>query len=106
MTTSALGTEYAEEENHHDHHRGRPDHADRGSVALPPQAELERLLPERAEMMLTQLTGAQSRNRTEFSHWLQYVGESMLKFEDAPSGSTSPDSPLAAVASSNCRLYI
>jgi hypothetical protein len=47
--------------------------------------EVDFLLPERAETTITQRSGGQSRNRTEFSHWLQYVGESTLKFEDAPS---------------------
>src|SRR5258708_4596147 len=64
---------------------------DYGRVRL---SDVDFLLPERAEMMLTQLTGAQSRNRTEFSHWLQYVGESTLKFEDAPAASVNADGPL------------
>jgi hypothetical protein len=64
---------------------------DYGRVQL---GEVDFLLPERAEMMLTQLTGAQIRNRTEFSHWLQYVGESTLMFEDAPSASTNADGPI------------
>jgi hypothetical protein len=47
--------------------------------------DVDFMLPQRAELMLTQRSGGRSRNRTEFSHWLQYVGESTLKFEDAPS---------------------
>ncbi|HTM49050.1 MAG TPA: hypothetical protein VL285_10230 [Bryobacteraceae bacterium] len=47
--------------------------------------EAELFLPERAELILTQLNGGQRHNRTDFSHWLQYVGESTLKFDDAPS---------------------
>ena len=45
--------------------------------------ETDFLLPQRAEMDLEELSGGESRNHTEFSHWLQYVGESTLVFDDA-----------------------
>ena len=64
---------------------------DYGRVRL---GEVDFLLPERAEMKLLQRSGGQSRNRTEFSHWLQYVGESTLKFEDSLSSSTTVDTPI------------
>jgi hypothetical protein len=48
--------------------------------------EADLFLPERAELALTRLDGGQSHNRTDFSHWLQYVGESTLKFDEVPSG--------------------
>ncbi len=44
--------------------------------------ETDFLLPQRAEMDLEELSGGESRNHTEFSHWLQYVGESTLVFDD------------------------
>src|SRR5262245_34973507 len=64
---------------------------DYGIVRL---GEVDFLLPERAEMLLSQLSGGQSRNRTEFTHWLQYVGESTLKFDDEPAASTKVDEPI------------
>ena len=44
MRAQPLGPEDAEQEDHDEHHRDRADHADRGGEALPPQAELERLV--------------------------------------------------------------
>src|SRR5687768_10541163 len=44
MTTSALGTEDAEQQNHHEHHRDRADHADGRGEALSPQSELKCLI--------------------------------------------------------------
>jgi hypothetical protein len=42
------------------------------------------LLPQSAETTLVYLGGDRRRNRTEFSHWQQYVGESTLLLDDAP----------------------
>jgi hypothetical protein len=57
--------------------------------------ETDFLLPERAEMDLEELSGGESRNHTEFSHWLQYVGESTLVFDDSTSkGAVAEDSKL------------
>src|SRR3984957_13474723 len=39
-----LGTEDPDQQDHHAHHGDRSDHADRGGEALPPEAELERLV--------------------------------------------------------------
>jgi hypothetical protein len=57
--------------------------------------ETDFLLPERAEMDLEELSGGKSRNQTEFSHWLRYVGESTLVFDDSTSkGAAAEESKL------------
>jgi len=57
--------------------------------------ETDFLLPQRAEMGMEDRSGGVSRNHTEFSHWLQYVGESTLVFDDSTSkGAAAKDSKL------------
>jgi hypothetical protein len=57
--------------------------------------ETDYLLPQRAEMELEETSGGVSRNHTEFSHWLQYVGESTLVFDDStPKGAAAEESKL------------
>src|SRR3954470_10309807 len=41
---SVLGAESPEQQHHDEHHGDCSDHADRRGVALPPEAELERLI--------------------------------------------------------------
>lgn len=47
------------------------------------------LLPESAEMILVDVKGNENRNITRLSGCRQYMGESVLKFEDAPAAETS-----------------
>ncbi len=51
--------------------------------------EIDFLLPQRAETTLQMLNGAESRNRTEFTHWLQYESQSTLVFDDAQAAATT-----------------
>jgi hypothetical protein len=44
--------------------------------------ETDFLLPQHAETTLYMLNGSESRNRTEFTHWLKYESESTLIFDD------------------------
>ncbi len=42
------------------------------------------LLPQSSELVIVDLLGNESRNRTQFSQCRQFAGESVLSFEDAP----------------------
>jgi hypothetical protein len=57
-------------------------------------SETDFLLPQSAETTISELSGGESRNRTEFSHWLRYESESTLVFEGAPSSSSKPDTKI------------
>jgi hypothetical protein len=57
-------------------------------------SETDFLLPQSAETTISELSGGESRNRTEFSHWLRYESESTLVFEGAPSSSSNPDAKI------------
>jgi hypothetical protein len=56
--------------------------------------DMDFLLPQSAETILRYLAGGESRNRTDFSHWLQYVGVSNLVFEDTPSAPVPAESKI------------
>lgn len=49
-----------------------------------PIAGAEFLLPQSSELVITDLQGNESRNRTRFSSCRQFAGESVLTFEEAP----------------------
>jgi hypothetical protein len=57
-------------------------------------SETDYLMPQSAETTLSELSGGESRNRTEFSHWLRYESESTLVFEGAPSSPGKPDAKI------------
>jgi hypothetical protein len=57
-------------------------------------SETDFLLPQSAETTISELSGGESRNRTEFSHWLRYESESTLVFEGAPASSSKPDAKI------------
>ncbi|MGH9659926.1 MAG: hypothetical protein ACRD96_15360, partial [Bryobacteraceae bacterium] len=52
------------------------------------------LLPYSAETVITRWSGEQSRNRTEFSGWRQYQGESALVLGEAPEPSAPAPPPV------------
>ena len=68
------------------------------------------LLPQSAETTLIYLAGGKSLNRTEFSHWQQYVGESTLLLDDAPASpgkaDTTVDLPAGLVLSTRLETEI
>jgi hypothetical protein len=50
------------------------------------------VLPERAETFVRNRSGQRNENRIQFSHWLQYIGESSLVLEEPdPSAKSEPD---------------
>lgn len=52
----------------------------------------EELLPQTGEVVLTQFTGRQDRNITEFSHCRQYLGESVISYVDSAISYAEPKS--------------
>ncbi len=55
-----------------------------------PIGEEEFLLPQRSELLMTDLQGNQSRNRVEFTRCRQFAGEARLSFGDPPPGLEPP----------------
>lgn len=55
----------------------------------------EFLLPRGSELVMTDLYGNESRNRTTFSSCKQYSGESVLTFDEAPADETEAPEPVA-----------
>jgi hypothetical protein len=50
----------------------------------------EFLLPKESELLMTDLGGNESRNRTQFSNCRQFAGESYLSFGEAPGAEAAP----------------
>ncbi len=53
----------------------------------------EALLPRAAELVLTEFTGDQKRNRIEFTACREYGSESVISFTDAAAGTAAADLP-------------
>lgn len=53
------------------------------------------LLPFASELTMADLTGNESRNRTQFKDCRQYTGESVLKFDEAPESEPAAAPPAA-----------
>ena len=66
------------------------------------------LLPKSSEMIISDVTGEESRNRTSFSNCHQYSGESVLTFEepgkDLPAAAAEP--PVTIQLPSDLELYL
>ena len=60
-------------------------------------ANSEFLLPLDAELLMVDLNGTENRNRTRFNGCRQYLGESVLKFDDAPADAPKTAEPVAAI---------
>lgn len=58
-----------------------------------PIGERDFLLPSRGELIIVDLDGNESRNRTHFSSCRQYAGESTLSFADAPADEARTSTP-------------
>ncbi len=55
-----------------------------------PIGEEEFLLPQRSELLMSDLQGNESRNRVEFTRCRQFAGEARLSFGDPPPGLEPP----------------
>jgi hypothetical protein len=54
------------------------------------------LLPESSELVMTDLKGAENRNRTRFHSCRQYSGDSVISFEEAPDEETAGTAAVSA----------
>ncbi len=55
------------------------------------------LLPASSDLVMTDLQGAEHRNRTRFTACRQYTGESVISFGEAPAETAAPAGPAAPV---------
>lgn len=66
---------------------------DRMAYSRVPIGGAEFLLPTESELVMVDLSGNESRNRTRFSNCRQYSGESVLSFDDPPDSPSPRPAP-------------